>query len=299
MFMISPNNYTKVYPLKGFAILFLCLFLFSLVGVLLIGIVNGGEVTTASLRVSAVIQDCFIFLLPALVTALIMTALPAKFLSLDSLFTPTQLLLALLCIIVSMPAMNLIVKLNSELVLPESLHSLEMWMRASEDKAQASVTTLLGAPTYTSLVIDILIVGVLAGLSEEIFFRGAILKLFRISSMNIHLAIWLTALIFTTFHLQFYGFVPRLLLGAYFGYLVYWSGSIWLPILTHIFNNSLVVVTMWMSQREGEEAMSNITHFGETSFTLIIASIILTACVIKYLVRTQRIERSESSETLK
>ena len=56
--------------------------------------------------------------------------------------------------------------------------------------------------------------------------------------------IWITAILFSAFHLQFYGFVPRMLLGAYFGYLLLWSKNIWLPICAHFFNNALTVTFM-------------------------------------------------------
>lgn len=270
---------------RGFLIMLLSLMLFSILAVMIAGVVSGGELTTLGLRISTVIQDCFIFILPAIVTAVLVSALPARFLSIDRGFSLSQLILSLLGVIVSMPAMNILVKWNSALTLPDCLHNLEVWMKSAEERAQSSVELLLGQPTISSLIIDILIVSVLAGLSEELFFRGALMRLFRGTKLNIHYSIWLTALIFTTFHFQFYGFFPRLLLGAYFGYLVYWSNSLWLPVITHTFNNTLVVGAMWGTKLRGEEVMNEINHFGESSFTLILGSVILTIFVIKHLYR--------------
>jgi uncharacterized protein len=59
---------------------------------------------------------------------------------------------------------------------------------------------------------------------------------------NVHAAVWLTAIVFSVIHFQFYGFLPRVLLGALLGYLVIWTGSIWASILAHFANNALAFV---------------------------------------------------------
>ena len=56
------------------------------------------------------------------------------------------------------------------------------------------------------------------------------------------MAVWLTGFIFSAIHLQFDGFVARWLLGAYLGYLLVWSGSLWLPILAHFLHNALSIL---------------------------------------------------------
>lgn len=83
---------------------------------------------------------------------------------------------------------------------------------------------------------------------EELVFRGLIQNQAHYLFKNIHLAIWLTALFFSFFHLQFYGLIPRLLLGALFGYLYYWSGTLWIPILAHFVNNGLALIMAYFFQ---------------------------------------------------
>jgi hypothetical protein len=70
------------------------------------------------------------------------------------------------------------------------------------------------------------------------------------ATKNIHLSIWITAIVFSAIHMQFYGFLPRLMLGAIFGYLLIWSGTIWAPILAHFTNNALAVVTYYYIQHD-------------------------------------------------
>lgn len=264
------------------------IFLCTLVGSLINSAVMLMGMSTQTLRVMTVIQDCFVFILPAVITAYMICGLPARFLGIDRSFSIIQLLLAVAVMIASMPAMNFLVKLNADITLPESMGALEEWMRSSEDRAQEMVDMMLGGCTVGSLIVSILLVGVMAGLSEELFFRGALQNIIGSSRLSHHVAIWLTAFIFSAFHLQFYGFFPRLVMGAYFGYLLYWSKSLWLPILIHTFNNSIVISVNWHEKLTDLPSGSSesFNEWGANSPTLILASLILTAFLILRLQKT-------------
>lgn len=199
-----------------------------------------------ALRIGAVLQDVIGFITPALATAVMVTRLPATFLGIDSGFRPMSLIWVVLVLLVSIPLMDAIIQLNNSLTLPPALSGLEQWMQQSEHSAQGTINLVLGGKTIGALVVGILLVGVFAGLSEELLFRGALQRLLA-SKGNVHLAIWGAAFIFSAIHLQFYGFVPRLLLGAFFGYAFYWSRSLWLAVCAHVFNNVLYVVMRWDS----------------------------------------------------
>ncbi|WP_300631925.1 CPBP family intramembrane glutamic endopeptidase [uncultured Duncaniella sp.] len=276
-------------PAQRIVILIVSLCLFTIVGSAIIGIVMRGGMTTQTLRISTVIQDCIVFILPATVSALLISPYAARFLGVDSKLRPMQLLLALLALMFSIPAMNGLVKLNEQMSLPASFAGMEEWMRAAEEQAKASVEVLLGSASIGSLIVNILIVGVLAGLSEELFFRGALQRIFLSCRMNHHLAIWLTAFVFSAFHMQFFGFFPRLLLGAYFGYIFYWSRSLWLPIILHAFNNSMVVYAMWHEKADDviKTGGESINTFGADAPMMILTSIIITAFFIRCLYKTR------------
>lgn len=193
--------------------------------------------TLAVSRITIVCQDLLAFVLPATVTALLITRLPADFLCVRSLPSGKMTLTALLTLIVSIPAIECINELCGMLPWPQSVLDLEA-------AVEAATKEILGPHTRLNLAIALMIMSVLTGLSEELFFRGAMQGLFR-SGMGPHLAIWLTALIFAAMHGQAVGMLPRTLLGAFFGYALLWSGSLWLPILCHMLNNALAVLTMW------------------------------------------------------
>ena len=59
-------------------------------------------------------------------------------------------------------------------------------------------------------------------------------------------AIIITGFMFSLMHMQFYGFFPRWLLGAVFGYLLVWSGTMWLPIFAHFVFNTVAVVLSYL-----------------------------------------------------
>lgn len=197
---------------------------------------------TAMARISIVIQDIFMLILPAIATAMIVTRQSAHMLALTTSPGISRSIIALIVMVISAPAMNVVIEANASVTFPESLKGLEEALRQMEETAASGVDLVLGAHSVPNLVLSILIVGFLAGLSEELFFRGALQRILGSFKINKHAAIWIAACVFSLIHFQFFGFLPRLLLGAYFGYLLLWSGSVWLPVIVHAFNNTLYII---------------------------------------------------------
>lgn len=205
--------------------------------------------TATTLRIATLINDIIMFVMPPVICAVIYSYRPAEYLRVASAPSLTPLILAVGTMICSIPMMNMIIEWNEGLSLPSSLAAMESWMREAEQRAGDTVNTLMGGSSAGSLTLSILIVGVLAGFSEELFFRGGIQRLLVSGRVNPHVAIWVTAFLFSAIHLQFFGFFPRLLLGAFFGYLLYWTKNLWVPIVCHILNNSIVATVTWMTAR--------------------------------------------------
>ena len=134
-----------------------------------------------------------------------------------------------------------------------------------------------------SLIFSVLIVGIFAGFSEELFFRGAFQRLLSSGNMNCHAAIWLTAFVFSATHLQFYGFFPRMFLGAYFGYLLYWSRCLWVPVIVHITNNVLYIVGYRLTS--GGNSDLNINNVGANNIALVLVSLVFTSLCLYCLYR--------------
>lgn len=261
--------------------------------------ITGAEPTTQRLRVATILQDVLLFIVPPIITAIIACRVPARLLLLNRLDSRWGIVAVVVAMVVSVPMMNWIVSVNEAMQLPMWLSPMEAWMKASEAAAASNVAILMGDDSIGSLVMNLLIVGVLAGFSEEIFFRGGLQQILISRPMNPHAAIWTTAVVFSAFHFQFYGYVPRLLLGAYFGYLAWWSRSLWLPVLAHVLNNSVVVVTSWMQKRGCDTEMINTigTNSDDSSYiATIVVSALLTALTIYtiYRIFALRKERNNS-----
>lgn len=144
---------------------------------------------------------------------------------------------------------SFLVYLNSNLALPESMSELEAWMKATEEQLMELTKFLTDFQTIPELAAGILVIGVLAGVGEEMFFRGLVQAKIHKYLKSPHWGVWLTAIIFSAIHLQFYGFLPRVFLGAIFGYLYLFTGSLLYPILAHIFNNSFTVIMVYLSNQ--------------------------------------------------
>lgn len=285
------DNIKFTVPFSKRIFMFLCITLLSLViGTVMVAMVIG-DGSAPRLRIATVIQDVIMFILPAIALAVMICRVPARFLMIDRAPSGIETVLTLLCLIFSIPAMNLIVAWNENLSLPESMQPIETWMRMSEQNAQAAIEVLINGTSIGSLVIAILVVGILAGLSEEMFFRGALQRLLVTGTWNRHLAVWFAAFIFSAVHMQFFGFIPRLLLGAFFGYTALWTGNLWIPVIAHAFNNSLVAIAMWLRQTQTLKVDVDTIGTEPSHGILVGLSIILTFVAVRILYRMTVLRR--------
>ncbi len=145
-----------------------------------------------------------------------------------------------------------ITALNQKMSLPEALHEMEIWMKQKEDEAAELTKLILVMKNYSDFSINLLMIAVLPAIGEELFFRGGIQNILIQWFKNHHVAIWVTAILFSSIHLQFYGFFPRMFLGALFGYLMVYGKSIWYAILGHFLNNGAAVVMAYILQKQGK-----------------------------------------------
>lgn len=145
----------------------------------------------------------------------------------------------------ALPLISFTGYLNSQLVLPDFLSGLQDWIEAREEVSQGLILQFLQQSEPIDLVINLIMIAIIPAIGEELFFRGFLQRVFQ-SRYSAHVSIWLAAAIFSAIHLQFLGFVPRMLLGALFGYLVFWSGSVWPAIVAHAINNGTAVVISYV-----------------------------------------------------
>lgn len=156
------------------------------------------------------------------------------------------LVLTIAIVIIFMGFNSLIIEWNANITFPDFMSGFEEWARKTEDMAAELTTFITSFDSTGQFILGFFVIAVLPAIGEEIVFRGLIQNEFYTLSKNIHVAIWVSAILFSAIHLQFYGFVPRLLLGALFGYLYYWSGNLLVPILAHFINNGFTVMMLYL-----------------------------------------------------
>ena len=218
------------------------------------------------IRVSLAISQIMTFLVPSLVFMwtlysnkswlhLKLTTLPAR----------KHLLLGGLLMVVLLPVVQWIYWFNHQLPLPASAVQ-------QESLINNIINSLLKVAASYELVINLLVIAILPALGEELVFRGVIQQKVT-EQISAHAAIWLTAILFSAIHLQFQGFLPRMLLGAVLGYLFYWSKNLWIPIFAHfVFNASqLIIQYRWPSDLEIIEPPSLLVAIGAFVLSFVIA----------------------------
>lgn len=230
--------------------------LLSLLGGALISLLHSsspeeGAQTAHTLRLLQGFSSLCTFLFPACAMSYVCSQHPSDYLSLHPVRDPFVWPLTASCMLLLSPLINLLSLWNQSLRLPEVLAPLEQWMLQQEALAEQLTQSLLSSDQIAVLSANLLIIGVIAALTEELFFRGALQRILERCHSNPHVVIWMAAALFSAFHLQFYGFIPRLLLGAYLGYLLHWSHSIWVPIFAHFLNNAVAVITLSSSTLKG------------------------------------------------
>ena len=239
-------------------------------------------VTTEALKWVQLIQTAALFLLPPLLMAFLWAKQPLEWLKLKS-ETRGYGLWAIFLMLMALPAINLVGYFNQQMSLPAFLEPLEQWMKTAEANAAHLTEQFLSVTTFDGLIINILLMALLPAVAEELTFRGMLQNLFEVKDETlkkkgnrVHIAIWCSAILFSAIHMQFYGFLPRMLMGALFGYALVWTGSLWIPILMHFTNNAMAVILYFLAIRSGWD-MDKVDTIGTNdTLWLGVVSLVLT-----------------------
>ena len=232
------------------------------------------------LRLLQIVSSFGMFVVAAFIFAKIQSSDWLTYLNLKK-FNLVLAILTLLIILSFSPLLEFSNEMNKNMVLPKFLNELEAWMKLKEAQMAEMTKQLLVMKSIPVLLINLLMLAIIPAVGEEFIFRGCLQKIFGRWIGNYHIAIWITAIIFSAIHFQFYGFMPRMLLGALFGYLLVWSGSLWLPILAHFMNNGVAVVTAYVFQQQGKP-LELMYESDPASQPVFIASIAVMAVLLWY-----------------
>ena len=259
--------------------------------------------SVSSLKWVQFFQSAAMFLLPPLCMAYLWSDRPLEWLKVmgERSKVKGEVWWSVALMLVALPAINMFSHWNQQMVFPAFLEPLEQWMKASEESAKVLTEQFMSTTTFGGLIVNIFLMALLPAVAEELTFRGVLMNLFEVrgerrkaKGARVHMAIWCTAILFSAIHLQFYGFVPRMLMGALFGDMLVWTGSLWIPILMHFTNNAAAVVLYFVSLRAGWDMdMVDAIGTGDTLW-LGIVSIVLTLAGIYAFRRSTTMSNASS-----
>ncbi|PLX08205.1 MAG: hypothetical protein C0596_07895 [Marinilabiliales bacterium] len=256
-------------PLQKSAIMLFCIFISIMIGQMIGGIIAANTNSEALQNIDSITADMdyeinllkvlqlvyalFSFVIPPIIIALLFGDKLSSFLLLNKSPKILYYILIPLFIFSILPAMNLIIMWNQAISLPASMSGIEEEMIRMEESGLRMTEFMLAGSGTLGFIVNMIIMALIPAIGEELMFRGLIQKHLIEWTKKPHLAIILSAIIFSAVHMQFYGFFPRLVLGALFGYLVYYSKSLWPAIFAHFFNNAMAVI----AYKLGDQSLGN------------------------------------------
>lgn len=203
------------------------------------------------IRFSQTFSSIGSFLLPALFFSYLATRHPFRYSNSTQLPSSFSVGMVIFLSLLLLPIVMLLASWNEMITLPDALAGVEKWMRSLSQKSEELLQLLTADLSQTTLFLNLIVLGLLPAVCEEFFFRGTLQPFFRKWTGNPHIAIIITAFIFSFMHFEFFGFIPRFLLGLYLGYLLLWSGSVWVPVIAHLCHNVFSVLLHHLALRQG------------------------------------------------
>jgi len=238
--------------------------------------------TRPFLYVYQVINQIGVFVLPPLLFAWLVHTRSGEYLRMNQRPNIYSLILGALLVYTLLPFINWLTDLNAMVSLPDSLSGLQQWMKAKEMQADEITGVFLSVKSMGGLGLNLLIVALIPAIGEELLFRGVIQRLLGEWTKNMHWGIILTAILFSAMHMQFYGFLPRFILGMTLGYLFFISGNLWLAIFVHFVNNASSVIIFYLHYN-GFIAVK-MEHFGAIHNPIGIVGSLLVSILILVLI---------------
>ncbi len=271
-------------------LMFIGLSLFGmLLGVLITILVFQGSQSINAMRWSQAIISLMSFAFPALAANYIFASPEEDFLRKQSYPSSHFAVLGVVSMLTLLPLVNYLGWWNQQMHFPESLSFVEEAMKKMEDMAAEITAKFLAEQTRKDLVANILFLALIPAVTEELFFRGALQRIME-KRFNVHVAVWASAFIFSAYHMQFFGFVPRLFLGAFLGYLFVWGNSIYLPMLAHFVNNANLVLFSFLMKNN--LVSIDIDKVGlEQDWWMAVLSLVLTLPMLFFMAKRWKVNQ--------
>ncbi len=206
-----------------------------------------------------VLQFFGVFLLPSLIFAYLADPSPLAYAGLKMPEKRSFILWGILLIVAGFFMVEWLAQINQQLVMKVLGKAAQAWIQGKESDVDNTLKNILRMKSPVDLLRSVVLVGVLAAVGEELLFRGILQRLFIQIFKSPWPGIVFTAALFSAFHGQFMGFIPRLILGVILGALYWYSGSLIPAIVGHFVYNSAQLLLLYfhvadLDAKAGEDA---------------------------------------------
>jgi len=198
-------------------------------------------------RYMQVMSHIGLFIIPAAIFAMLVGRNLFKYYDGDRIPNYRGIIFSALIIVAAVPMVYFLMELNQQLSLPDSMSRIENWMRQAEDAAEVVTEQFLNVAGIQALLFNLFMIAIIPAIGEELIFRGAVQRILHQWTKNIHISVIIAAFLFSAMHFQFFGFLPRFVLGILLGYMFVLTGNIWVPIFAHFFNNAMGVMLYYVA----------------------------------------------------
>ncbi len=243
-----------------------------------------------------VISHLGMFIIPSFLLAWLFGPGVTKYLYLDRMPNVRVLIVSALLIFAAVPFINYILELNENMRFPDIMKPVEDLMRQYEENAERTTKAFLSVETIEGLLFNLFMVAVIPAIGEELMFRGVLMRIFKRWTGNTHGAVWITAIIFSLIHVQFFGFFPRMILGLLFGYLVVWTGSLWPAMIAHFVNNAAAVTFFFLFQHRFSDGTYENLGKGNEGLVFALISLVVTIAIMWWVRKTSKTTSPRSEQ---
>ncbi|MCE2961790.1 MAG: lysostaphin resistance A-like protein [Chitinophagales bacterium] len=227
-----------------------------------------------------VIEMIGVFFLPPVLFALFSKNDFLSCFNLDKLFTIKKYLLASAIALLLFPVLINFQYWAMSAPLPESFKTMAELQKAMNEKL---IGIFLNEPGLANLGLMVVIIGIGAGLTEELFFRGFLMPWIEKITKNTWVAIILSGTIFSFFHANFYDFFPIVIVGILFGYIYSKTRDLKLNIFIHALYNSAQVILNYL--HENKYISANLEEVKSIPILIWIICLCIVAFLIYKLVK--------------
>lgn len=282
----KTNKLERIFLLA--ALLVFGLIIGSVLGVIF-PIVTGSDIMGLnSLRFMQISSQIFTFVLPPIVYALLIKENPFKSLGFNKT-TITWLFLGVAMMYAILPLNSVFAEWNANIKFPDSMTDFERLLQDMQERATEIMERFVNVTSIGGLILNLFMIAGLAALGEELLFRSIIQTSLIKVCKNAHIGIIIASAIFSIIHMEFYGLLPRFVLGMLLGYMYYYSRSIWIPIAMHFANNGTIVFLYYLNNIGTTNI--DVESFGKTNIFVLILSIIAMIALFWFTIKLNKKEK--------